>query len=311
MTAVDPNTLLPGTLADANETQSKFDPLYNNLGNGNIAAGADIEVSKLETMNSGEIITGSSSGTPVISTFSAIGGIPVGTILPFYDFNGTVSFDTGFYAYCDGSVISDVDSPINGETLPDLSNRYLVGFGTEGGGDVGTAPWATPPVGNADHQVDLQHSHTVDSHTHDVNIAAFDSASAGSHSHTVNSHDHDSGNLHAQIYMVDIVQSPNGQAGAWVNEVTVTSWNSTLEWDLTSASANRNADVEAFTTATNVSGDTGTAAPGTDSQGAHVHSIDAPNTTSTGTAPGTDNQLSTTQSIQPRSIRVRWIIRYK
>jgi hypothetical protein len=64
--------------------------------------------------------------------------VPVGTIVGHYDFNAAVTF-TDDWLYCDGSVIADAASPINGQTLPDLSNRYLVGFGTEGGGDIDTA----------------------------------------------------------------------------------------------------------------------------------------------------------------------------
>jgi hypothetical protein len=51
-------------------------------------------------------------------------------------------------------------------TLPDLSGRYLVGFGTDGGGDVDTAAWATAAVGNASHQINISHTHTGPSHNH-------------------------------------------------------------------------------------------------------------------------------------------------
>lgn len=53
---------------------------------------------------------------------------PIGTIEAFYDFGGLLTFNTTYFAYCDGSVLVDANSPFNGQTLPDLSNRYMVGF---------------------------------------------------------------------------------------------------------------------------------------------------------------------------------------
>jgi hypothetical protein len=158
--------------------------------------------------------------------------VPVGTVIPFMDYNDAVAFDSNYWAYMDGSVLSDSDSPLNGETLTDLSGRYLVGFGTDGGEDIDTALWSVSPVGNAGHTVDLEHSHTVDSHTHDV----------------------------------------SGTTSSGEASVLVTS----------------SGGVSVCTV--------------------HTHTF---SDTSTGATPGTDNQLSTTQSIQPRSIPCRFIIRIK
>lgn len=93
---------------------------------------------------------------------------PVGTILPFYDFNGTVTFNTTHWAYCDGSTISNANSSLNGQVLPDLSGRYLVGFGTEGGGDIDTATWNVTAVGvaNSDTTNTFSHTHTDAGHNH-------------------------------------------------------------------------------------------------------------------------------------------------
>ena len=73
--------------------------------------------------------------------------IPIGSIIPFYDFNAALSFNTDYWAYCDGSTAT-VGS-LGVQTLPDLSNRYLVGFGTEGGGDIEVARQETRKVRNA------------------------------------------------------------------------------------------------------------------------------------------------------------------
>lgn len=89
---------------------------------------------------------------------------PVGTVLPFYDFNAAVSFDTNVWAYCNGTTISDSASPLNGLTLPNLSGRYIVGFGTEGGTDIGSATWNSTVVGS--NLKDLSHTHNTSNHTH-------------------------------------------------------------------------------------------------------------------------------------------------
>lgn len=106
---------------------------------------------------------------------------PVGSIIPFYDFNGVAQFDTNIWNYCDGSVINSPGSILDGQTLPDLSGRYICGFGTDGGGNIDTAPWDVAPVGNAGSTVNLQHFHTVDNHTH----------SMSNHTHLGDSHFHD------------------------------------------------------------------------------------------------------------------------
>ena len=66
---------------------------------------------------------------------------PVGTVLPWLkSFTGVPGTLPEGYMECDGSVVSDAGSPLNGETLPDLNgdNRFLRGSstsGTTGGSD--------------------------------------------------------------------------------------------------------------------------------------------------------------------------------
>lgn len=182
----------------------------------------------------------------------ALNILPVGSIIPFYDFNAAVTFDTAHWIYCDGAVVSDAASPLNGLTLPDLSNRYLVGFGTEGGGDIDSASWATAAVGAASHQIDLSHTHTGPSHTH--------TGPSHTHSETVHSHPF---TVPAAGQFTPASGVVAGQAGN-------------------------------FTTGNNGASNTG--ASGTGDTGA------------SGTG-ATSSSLSATQSIQPRSIRVRFIMR--
>lgn len=83
---------------------------------------------------------------------------PVGAIIAHYDFDDDLSFDDDRWVYCDGGSYT-IGAKVR--QTPDLSNRYLVGFGTEGGGDIDTAAWSTTVVGNSGHEVDISHTHSV------------------------------------------------------------------------------------------------------------------------------------------------------
>lgn len=301
---------------------------------------------------------------------------PVGSIIAFYDFGGSLTFDATKWAYCNGAAATFTG--IGSQTTPDLSGRYLVGFGTDGGGDNDSAAWSVTPVGNASHEVNLQHSHTVDAHTHtgpshthdmanhthtgpshthtmththSIDPPSTTSTSSGSHSHTVNSHthtgplhNHDNGSLAALIYMNN--PSTGTSDGIYMLSASTVSWNADTRDDAGGAQATFPTGLTTGAAIRGSTGDegngaTGSASPGTDSQGSHTHDVDiaaftsgaasssntgadgtgatgvpSTNTTSasgtgaTGSAtPGTDSQLSTTQSIQPRSVSVRFIIR--
>jgi len=66
---------------------------------------------------------------------------PIGAVIAWMkSFTGVPATLPGGWVECDGSVISDADSPLNGETLPDLNgdNRFLSGSaasGVTGGAD--------------------------------------------------------------------------------------------------------------------------------------------------------------------------------
>lgn len=214
--------------------------------------------------------------------------VPVGTILPFYDFNALVAFDGNLFKYCDGSGIVDADSPLNGQTLPDLSRRYLVGFGTDGGGNIDTDGWDTAPVGNINHLINLQHSHTVDSHTH----------SLSNHTHT--------GPLHNHTIQDDGAHSHGGftePIGTGGGRDYTTEGSGILE--MLNTADQQGQHQHPITAASDHDHGGATSSNGTGATG-------VPSTNTSGSAsPGTDNQLSAAQSIQPRSIRVRFIMRYK
>ena len=291
---------------------SDFNEIYTNITNVNVAANAGIAFSKLAALPSAQILVGSAgnvatavtmSGDATISNTGVVtvagGGIvPIGTILPFYDYNNTLTFDNTKYAYCDGSIVNFTG--IGPQTTPDLSGRYLIGFGTVGGGNIDTDPWATPAVGNAGWTINIQHSHTVNNHTHDLS----------NHHHSIGSdglHNHASGTYVAEAEFCNTATGEGGEAGVYINQVSNgNNWNSNYFWDLTSASADLNAVVSNRSLALNVEGDSA-------NNGTHDHSgvTGAPSTNiSGGATPGTDNQLSAVQDIRPSSIRVRYIIRY-
>lgn len=180
--AIKPFTLLNGTVADANEVEAIFLPLYIDM--------APINVDIPNKLGTGRF---------VLESALTDATTPIGTIVAFYDFNGVATFDLTIWNYCDGAVINSPGSPIDGQTLPDLSGRYICGFGTDGGGDIGTAPFSATPVGNANSETDLTHTHTVDNHSHTVN----------NHSHTIGLD-----GVHAHGALTGVISNDDGFGGA-------------------------------------------------------------------------------------------------
>lgn len=109
----------------------------------------------------GQVLTVAGSGLPSWQApASGSVSIPIGAIIAWNDFNGLLALDANF-RYCDGSVINAPGSPIDSQTTDDLSGAYIVGYGTLGAGDIGTAPYDATPTGNANHQINLTHTHTI------------------------------------------------------------------------------------------------------------------------------------------------------
>ena len=307
--AVKTLTLTNGTLADANQVMQLFDPLYTDLDSSNLAAGSYTGTGLIVlatnpvfdaniAFQSGTAFSGTfdhaitaprtwtfpdASGTVVLSSTAGGGGIvPVGSIIPFYDFNALATFDASSWRYCDGSVLALVGSILNGQTLPDLSGRYLVGFGTDGGGDIDTAPWATAAVGNAGNTINIAHTHTVAAHTHDL----------GNHTHTGGAHTHDL----SSAGWARIAAVGGGSGDILIDVTAADNWVSNRRCDssdqVAGAAISEGAILDG---ATDSGGAVATGVPSTNTSGA--------------ASPATDSQLSAVQSIQPISIRVRYIMR--
>lgn len=228
---------------------------------------------------------------------------PIGMILPHYDYSGALVPDTAHWKVCDGStqVVGGVS-----RALPDMSNRYLVGFGTEGGADIASDPFATTPVGNASHQANLEHSHTVNSHSHTIVGDGGQTGASGAHTHTVNAHSHA---MPADTGSISAVTDPVVAGYRFIDATGPVS--STASINLGDAGSGTTA-AEGQHVHTLV-GSTGNTSPGTSDPGTHTHFLNNhSHGGATGTdSPGTDNQLSSTADIQPRSIRVRYYMRVK
>lgn len=269
-------TLTNGTANDAGPVNSNFTDIINALSDGtknlNIAALSCTSVTSSGAI-SGTTITAATD--VVIGTVSVLGSlVPIGTIIPFYDFSAALTFDTDNWVYCDGSTATVGGSS---RTLPDLSGRYLVGFGTpNGGGDIDTATWATAAVGNTSHtSASIAHTHTGPSHTH-----------------TGPSHTHSEGTLKFGVAFTD-------SAGAL--SMYDTSGVATKVADDRQSNATAGASLiflQPFTASTSFFTTNGSGATGSGGTGA---------TGASGT--GNTGSALTTISVQPESIRVRFLMR--
>ena len=143
-------SLINGTIADGPTVSTNFDTIKNTY-NAHDVATTGVHGLGADTF----------AKTSDITAFDAK-MVPIGCMIPFYDYNGALSFNTTYYAYCNGQ--TKVVGSIGSQVLPDLSGRYLVGFGTEGGANNNSVSWSIIPVGNASHQINL--SAVGASHTH-------------------------------------------------------------------------------------------------------------------------------------------------
>lgn len=78
----------------------------------------------------GQVLTAADLNGSIDETTPPIGGI----IAWLKSFTGVPATLPAGWVECDGSVLSDADSPLNGETIPDLNgdNRFLRGNSTSG-----------------------------------------------------------------------------------------------------------------------------------------------------------------------------------
>lgn len=261
--------LLNGTTADANDVMDNFDEIYDNITEVNVASANKTGSGKF-VLQTSPVLAGTVTGTYTLGGTVTFGTttpqlVPIGSIIPFYDFNAALTFNTTYWAYCNGQSIA-VGS-IGSQTLPDLSGRYLVGFGTDGGGNNGSAAWATATVGNAGNTVNIAHTHSVPAHYHgkgDLNIT-----SSGSHSHTLLIQD----------------AGTTAAAGATVTTANVAVGGNNMSTGVAQSASHTHASASFSGSVGNTGG------------------VDGDSAMTSGSS------LSSSQSIQPISIRVRYLMR--
>lgn len=84
-----------------------------------------------------------------LRTREAANGLPIGGIVPWWRPTPTTPVPDGF-AICDGSTLSDPDSSLDGATLPNLTERVLLGVPLDRSGEMGGTPgtqWPTDAAG--------------------------------------------------------------------------------------------------------------------------------------------------------------------
>lgn len=210
-------------------------------------------------------------------------GVPIGAVLPFDDF-GILALPSGF-RWMDGNQIVAPGSPLDGYTARDLSGLYIMGFGTIGNQDIGSATYDDANVGNTNHLINIEHSHNM-THTH-----------THSHTHSIPSHTHADGDMVARLnaefsqtgdrLYVDRTSAP----ATWTADYFVSD---AERWIADSNSG--------MTLGVKVDGTTSSGGSGT-SGGASTSTTSSPSVSTTGVS------LSTTQNIQPLTARMRFIVR--
>ena len=82
-------------------------------------------------------------------------GVPVGTVISWWRADANTPLPSGEWAIADGSTVTDAQSPLYGKTLPNLTNKFVMGVSA---GSIG----ATGGVNS----LDLSHLHTLPAHAH-------------------------------------------------------------------------------------------------------------------------------------------------
>lgn len=147
-------------------------------------------INQYKKVLAGDIVPRNSDGTPE-DIAGALGtdviewlGLAVasgfwapGDLKPHHTYNGIATVNQGWYP-CDGSVVNEtnynaiygagswatyiVTSIFDGKYSPNLTDKYLVGAASTGQDGSG----AITSVGNADHEISVEHTHTVNAHNH-------------------------------------------------------------------------------------------------------------------------------------------------
>lgn len=131
------------------------------------------------------VVTGNLYVDGIVSTEFSGSTVPIGAVIDWWRPDSSFPMPPG-YQIADGSTVTDADSPLNGKTLPDLTDRFVVGVTDVS--DIGV----TGGSSNHSHDVNIDHDHSsansssTGSHSHSVDPSPVTSSSSGSHLHTIN-----------------------------------------------------------------------------------------------------------------------------
>lgn len=107
------------------------------------------------------------------ATWAVVPGVPVGAIIAWHkNLTGVPSLPSNFKE-CNGTTINDAESPLNGQTIPNLNGdaRFLRGSSTSG---------------TLETSQNLSHSHTISPNPHSHNQQRWTTGTSGLNSNTAN-----------------------------------------------------------------------------------------------------------------------------
>lgn len=90
----------------------------------------------------------------IAEIYSGGPGVPIGGVIWWWSDN-TMPLN---YKECNGQIISDITSPLNGVTVPNITNKFTRGVSNSN-------LRSSPNNGGAD-SINLNHAHTVNDHNH-------------------------------------------------------------------------------------------------------------------------------------------------
>jgi hypothetical protein len=199
---------------------------------------------------------------------------------------------------CNGDPIP-AGNAISGNT-PNLSdNRFIMGSTTSAG------------LSSGSNTKDLSHSHTVDSHVHSMQNHTHD---IGTHTHTSPGHRHvasSGGGGDDDLYVAMWWESTVGTGRFYIKEHNLFSHNEPISGFFAAPTVQDVSDNSGtINTGIQVSGQTQSTSVTTNANTAY--NSGGPSSTNTGTdAPGTDTQLSSTQDILPQYYTAKYYMRVK
>jgi hypothetical protein len=125
----------PGTICQGDDARLSDSRTPNTHGSGK--HDGTVEARSAKGVANGYCELDSSALVPAerLPAVAAAGVVPIGAVIAWLqDLAGVPALPEEF-ALCDGSVVADADSPLNGQTLPDLNstNTFLRGNATSGG----------------------------------------------------------------------------------------------------------------------------------------------------------------------------------